>query len=128
MDASELADRIAIRNLAWMDRVRLSQVRLRAEEFTAQRLGQIVRHLMDSVGKVEQLRPYIVASRAIVESTFEQAREACRAGMLADPNSDVSRLDLAALADAEGRSSDEVVGEHVVDRADEDPHLAPSRC
>lgn len=66
---------------------------------------------------------HLVVDRALVDSDLELAWTACRIGMLVNPHSDVALLDSAALAEAEGRSPDDVVREHVVDREDEDlPH------
>jgi LysM repeat protein len=81
--------------------------------------GQRHDHIM--VGTIHDVA-HVVATRAVAEGRTDLVRPACEAARKANPHSDVAWLDLAAAAEAEnGRpAADEMVGEQVVDRVDED--------
>jgi hypothetical protein len=63
---------------------------------------------------------HIVTTRALLESDLDLARRACQLGIRVNPYSDVARLDLAAVTEAEGGNPDDVVRRDVVDRVDAD--------
>lgn len=64
---------------------------------------------------------HLVADRALATGNIERARAAAQVAIESNPNSDVARLDMAAIAQAAGDESAEVlVKEQVVDRVDAD--------
>lgn len=84
--------------------------------FTGEPLDHI---LSKAVGDVAHL----VATRTLAAGDTATARQASEIGIKADPDSDVARLDLAAVAEAETGSAaaDELVAEEVLERVDEHP-------